>query len=151
MTDRRFRPAAARETGDDDPDVRELMTHRLVGIAHNADADVALRLLGSAAVRHLAVMDGSCCLGLVFEHDVLTYFARQPLHPGMHLTVGQLCRQVPQVSESDRRSTLARLMTSHGVDAVAVTRDEQLIGLVTAVDVVRSLTAHRPAPLDAAT
>lgn len=69
----------------------------------------------------------------------------------MHLTVGQLCRQVPQVSESDRRSTLARLMTSHGVDAVAVTRDEQLIGLVTAVDVVRSLTAHRPAPLDAAT
>jgi hypothetical protein len=62
MTDRRFRPAAARETGDDDPDVRELMTHRLVGIAHNADADVALRLLGSAAVRHLAVMDGSCCL-----------------------------------------------------------------------------------------
>jgi CBS domain-containing protein len=42
-------------------------------------------------------------------------------------------------------------MTSHGVDAVAVTRDEQLIGLVTAVDVVRSLTAHRTAPLDAAT
>lgn len=123
------------------------MTHRLVGIAHNADAEVALRLLGSTSVRHLPAMDGSRFLGLLFEHDVLTYFAQQPLRPHVHLTVGQLCRPVPQVSENDRRSTVAQLMSAHGIDAVLVTQNDKLIGLVTATDVIRSLAAHRhPAP-----
>jgi CBS-domain-containing membrane protein len=140
MTDQRVRLDAPPETLDDDPRARELMTRRLVGISHNAGVDVAVRLLGSATVRHLPTMEGSRCVGLLCEHDLLTDIAERPLHPHSRpATVARLCRQVPSVGPDDRRSTITRAMALAGVDAVLVIDNDKLVGLVTATDVIRSL------------
>lgn len=141
MSTEHARLAAPPETLDEDPPLAELMTRRLVGITPDADALVALRLLADAAVRHLPVLQGDRCQGLVFEHDIVRCLAEGRLRGAV--TVGELCRPVPALRPTDRRSTAANGMRASGVDAVLVTEGHRLVGLVTATDLIRSLA--RPA------
>lgn len=132
-----FRLAAPPETLDDDPPLAALMTRRLLGITPDADVRIALRLLAEAAVRHLPVMDGAHCRGLVFEDDVLRWVAGGCLSDKS--PIGELCRPVPALAPADRRSAAATRMGAAGVDAVLVVADKKLVGIVTATDVLRSL------------
>ena len=133
------RLAAPPEAADDDPAVVTLMTHRLVGIVPDATVAVALRLMVQAGVRHLPVMDGQHCGGLVLETDLAEALIELPA--GSARPVGDLCRPAPALGPSDRRSDAARLMRASGTDAALVVDGTRLIGIVTATDIVRSLAA----------
>lgn len=142
MTTDRHRLAAPPETLEDDPPLSALMTRRLVGITPDADALIALGLLTEESVRHLPVLDGRRCLGLVFEHDLIRCLAEGRLSGDV--AVAELCRPVPALRPTDRRSAAAERMRASGVDAVLVTEGHRLIGLVTATDLIRSLGAVTP-------
>lgn len=129
------RLAAPPETLDDDPPLTELMTRRLVGITPDTSVAVALGLLAEAAVRHLPVLAGRRCIGLIFEHDLVRSLAEGK----QGHAAAELCRTVPALRPTDRRSSAVRGMHTGGVDAVLVTEGHRLVGLVTATDVVRSL------------
>jgi CBS domain-containing protein len=139
------RLAAPPETLDDDPPLTELMTRRLVGITADTSVAVALGLLADAAVRHLPVLAGRRCIGLIFEHDLVRCLAEG--RQGDTAAAAELCRTVPALRPTDRRSTAVRGMHTGGVDAVLVTEGHRLVGLVTATDVIRSLgrTPRQPA------
>ncbi|MDT7664664.1 MAG: hypothetical protein QOD04_4220 [Pseudonocardiales bacterium] len=125
------------ETLDDDPPLSSLMTHQLVGITPDADVHVALRLLATSGLRHLPVLDNGHCLGMVFECDMMRHLAgAEAMYPTQ---VARLYRPVPFLGSRDRRSTAAARMCAQGVDAVLVIENGQLIGIVTATDLVRSL------------
>ncbi|MDT7709602.1 MAG: hypothetical protein QOG20_5209 [Pseudonocardiales bacterium] len=135
MTSDDVRLAARPDAADDNPLVRTLMTHRLLGIVPEAPVPVALQLMADNAVRHLPVMNSGRCTALVAETDL----ARGSVPPG--LTVADVCRPVPAVHPGDRRSTAAQVMMAAGVDAVMVVDGDRLLGMVTATDLVRSLAA----------
>ncbi|WP_028927892.1 CBS domain-containing protein [Pseudonocardia acaciae] len=137
MSTEHARLAAPPETLDEDPPLADLMTRRLVGITPDADALVALGLLADAGIRHLPVLRGHRCQGLIFEHDIIRCLAEGRLRGPV--TVGSLCRPVPTLRSADRSSTAARSMNATGVDAVLVTEGHRLVGLVTATDLIRSL------------
>lgn len=139
MNTDQFRLASPPETLDEDPPLSAFMTRRLLGITPDADALIALRLLADAAVRHLPVLDGHRCLGLVFEHGIIGCLAQGRLHG--EVPVAELCRPAPALRPTDRRSAAAACMRSSGVDAILVTEGHRLIGLVTATDLIRSLDA----------
>ena len=130
--------AAPPETLDEDPPLAELMTAPLLGVTPDTGIKVALCLLTEAGVRHLPVMDGARCLGLVFEHDVLRRVADGGWMRS-ELSAGELCRPAPMLRPGDRRSAATGRMWHAGVDAVLVVADDKLIGIVTATDVLRSL------------
>jgi CBS domain-containing protein len=137
------------ETLDDDPRLSALMTRRLVGITPDAAAEVALNLMATTGVRHLPVLDGGTCVGMVVESDVVLAAAEGELHrAGAPLTVAALCRRAAMLHAHDRRSLAAALMCETGIDAVLIVEDATLIGMVTATDLVGSLaggqSAHRP-------
>ena len=132
------------ETLDDDPRLSTLMSSRLVGITPDAAAQVALNLMASTGVRHLPVLDGGTCVGIVLEPDLVLAAAEGELHrPGAPLTVAALCRRAPMMRAHDRRGLAAEAMCESGIDVVLVVDGGALIGLVTATDLVRSL-AGRP-------
>ncbi|HWM06578.1 MAG TPA: CBS domain-containing protein, partial [Actinophytocola sp.] len=86
------------EAADDEPLVRHDMTRNVVAIAADADLLIASRIMAARGVRHLPVMDGARCLGLLLEIDVLQALAladnpliRPPL------LAGGLCRTAPVV------------------------------------------------------
>lgn len=142
MPDQQPRLAAPPETLDDtaaeDPAVDSLMTPRVVAITPDAPLRTALRLMASGDVRHLPVLDGGRCLGIVVETDLVHAVA-----VGGCSVVGPLARPVPAVPATARRSTAARAMLAGDVDAVLVADGARLVGIVTATDLVRSL-AERP-------
>lgn len=137
------RPADA----DGDPLVTQLMTHRVVGIVPEAEPMIALRLMATTGLRHLPVLDGGRCMGMVVEVDVLRSLAEHPASAldGPPPPVGELCRPVPRLNTADRRSAAARRMHADGIDAALVTDGDRLLGIVTATDLIRSLAQDGPA------
>ena len=132
------------ETLDDDPPLRALMSVRLVGITPDASVRTALLLLASAGVRHLPVLAGANCIGLVTEHDVVRCVADVGLTAASAtVAVSQLCRLVPLLGPDQRRSAAALDMQTADVDAVLVVDAGKLVGIVTATDVIRSLASNR--------
>jgi CBS domain-containing protein len=131
------------EAADDEPQVRHLMTSQVAAIVADADLLIASRIMAARRVRHLPVMDGMRCRGLLLEIDVLQALAladnplvRPPL------LAGELCRTVTHVRPEDRRSIAARQMHIAGLDAVLVCEGESVVGILTATDLVRSLAAE---------
>jgi len=134
------RLAAPPDAIDDDPLVGTVMSPRIVAITPDAPLGTALRLMASGQVRHLPVLDGPRCTGIVLETDLVRAVA-----VGGPAAVGALVRRVPTVPVGARRSRVARALLDGDVDAVLVVDGEQLVGIVTATDLVRSLAAAPPA------
>jgi CBS domain-containing protein len=131
------------EAADDEPLVRRDMTGNVVAIVADADLLIASRIMAARRVRHLPVMEGPRCLGLLLEIDVLQALAladnplvRPPL------LAGELCRTAPVVRPDDHRSTAARQMRATGIDAALVCEGEAVVGILTATDLIRSLASE---------
>ena len=131
------RPAPP-EILDDDPPVDAVMTDRIVAITPDAPLGTALRLMAAGDVRHLPVVDGARCTGMVIEADVVRAVA-----VGGAPLVGPLARPVHRLPVTARRSEVARAVLGGGVDAVLVEHRGRLVGIVTTTDLVRSLAAGR--------
>ena len=128
------------EAADEEPLVRQLMTPRVVAIVADADLIIASRIMAARSVRHLPVMDGPRCRGLLLEIDVVQALALadNPLVKPP-LLAGEICHAVPVVRPDDRRSTAARQMRAGGIDAVLVCNGDTMVGILTATDLIRSL------------
>jgi CBS domain-containing protein len=115
------------------------MTHRLLGITPDTTLGVAARILAEAGVRHLPVLAGDRCIGVLTEAAVL----RELTHPdpplGPVALVGQVCGTAAALNPGDRRGAAAAAMERTGTDAVLVVEHDRLVGIVTATDLVRSL------------
>lgn len=139
--------AAPPETLDDDPRITQLMTSRIVGITPDSPLSTALLLMAQAGVRHLPVLDGAGCLGIVTERDLARFLAGGPgsFAARTAVRVYELMRPTEPLPTTARRSDAARRMEAEHSDAVLVMGDGRLVGLVTATDLVRSLAGTRPA------
>ena len=127
--------------GADDPPVTDVMSTHLLGITPDAEVATALRLMARTGLRHLLVMDGQKCLGMLAEIDLVRCMAQGgALMPGWSHFVGGMARPVEAMPITARRSDAARRMAD-GADAVLVIRDDHLLGIVTTSDLIRSLAA----------
>jgi CBS domain-containing protein len=123
-----------------DRPVREVMTEHVLGIVPDAPLDVALRMMAETHVRHLPVVDHRGCLGLLHETDVLwrlwsTGGADRPRCDTVMRT------PVPCVNATDTVRTAARHMARIGTDVTLVLDDGQVVGIVTASNLVRLLAS----------
>lgn len=132
-------PNARPGSADPEPLVEALMSSPVVAIVPQAGLLVAARLMAENGLRHLPVVDGTRLCGIVTEVDVLhgvmltgSAFAPVPI-------VGDVCRAAPMVDRADRRSTAAARMRALAADAALVTEGDELVGIVTATDLVGSL------------
>lgn len=131
---------------DDDPPVKRFMTTHLVAITPDAPLSTALHLMARTGVRHLPVLDGGRCRGLVVEVDVARFVSGGSGSPLTRSTlhVADLTRPAEPLPVTARRSDAARRMLTDHDDAVLVAERGRLVGIVTATDLVRSLVAEAP-------
>jgi CBS domain-containing protein len=134
MDIRHDRLAAPAEAIDDDPRVTSVMTAHLVAITPDAPLRTALRLMALKNVRHLPVLDGPRCVGVVGETDLVRAVAVGG--PGL---VGPLARPVPMVPVTARRGDTAAAVLAGDIDAALVVDGDRLVGILTTTDLVRSL------------
>jgi CBS domain-containing protein len=117
----------------------ELASAPVIAVTPATDALAALRTMRDNQVRHLPVVQDWRCLGMVSESAVLVALAgaaRGPLP-----TVYELCRRpAPIVRSMASRIEAARAMIDESCDAlVVVDAGSQVVGVLTAVDLVHSL------------
>jgi CBS domain-containing protein len=110
-------------------------------VAADTDALTALTLMSRAGVSHLPLIEHGHCAGLVLERDVLAAIATPVDVVGR--TVGELARRlICAVPPDATAGQIAAAMVDGEADAVLRVRDGVLIGVTTAMDVVRALAKH---------
>lgn len=126
-----------------DPVITTLMTSRVVAVSPSTALIEALRVMDLAGVRHLPVVEGGRCVGLLTEVDMLrqlvTHALVQP-ESTAQLTAAEVCRRpAPVVPVWATRATAAHVMLALGIDAVIVLENDHIHGIVTTYDLAASL------------
>nr|CEL13278.1 hypothetical protein [Kibdelosporangium sp. MJ126-NF4]CTQ98969.1 hypothetical protein [Kibdelosporangium sp. MJ126-NF4] len=123
----------------------ELATAPVISIDDETDALAALRAMHTNQIRHLPVLSAGSCVGIVSETDLLTGLLTRTRGPLP--TCGELCRRpAPSVDERASRAHVARVMRESASDAVVVWSGRHVVGVLTAVDLVRSLVQEGETP-----
>ncbi|GAA4682097.1 hypothetical protein GCM10023215_14990 [Pseudonocardia yuanmonensis] len=143
MTQQRHERPAPPETLDDDPPVRAVMTHRLVGVDPATPLPTALRLMVAGNVRHLPVVREGRCVGMVAEVDLLRGLAaRRGPFGAATLLVADVLRPVVAVPPDTPLHEIAARMDDERTDALLVVEGGRPVGLVTATDLVHALAGR---------
>ena len=123
------------------PMVRSAMTPAPQVIDAHSDTASALDLMKSLGVRHLPVTDRDRLVGILSERDLRGARALLDHAPGvLGPPVGDLCsRRLLVVSPDDPLDEAAALMADRKVGAVLVLEGTDLVGIMTSLDVCRSL------------
>jgi acetoin utilization protein AcuB len=113
---------------------KDLMTPAPIAIDAAAPVSKAVELLASIAIRHLPVVDDSgAIIGMISDRDVSgEVIANAPATSVM--STPPICAG----TDADVRA-LAKLMIDHMIGAVAIVEGERLVGIVSYVDVLRTL------------
>ena len=141
------RPAPPPEILDDDPPLSTVMTRDIVTIDAESRLPTALHVMATTGVRHLPVVDRGRCLGVLVETDLIRCLAAAPVPfaTAASVPVRRLYRPASELPPTARVSDAARYMSADVSDAVLITEQHRVLGIVTATDLVR-LLARRDAP-----
>lgn len=126
-----------------DRPVGDVMTPNVPGVDAASGVDVALRLMVGAGVHHLPVMEQDRCVGLLSETDAVWRLASWPVRDGPP-AVRDLARESPPLVPADHTvRQAATTLLQCGGDALLVTDDDRIVGLLTS-DEVATLLADEP-------
>lgn len=122
-----------------------LAGHVVIAVGANMNAMAALRVMYRNGVHHLPVVSDGVCIGLISATDLL--FAIAGASPEALVTVSGLCgRPVPHVAAGASLTQAAGRMLEAGTDALVVTSGGEVLGVLTALDLVRAATEGKLVP-----
>jgi len=109
--------------------VREIMAAPVYAVSHTMPLNEAADLMRRQRVHHLVVKESGRILGVLSTHDI----RREPSSAsGEGWRVGDfMSASVATVSENDTVRHAAHLMRGRSIGCLAVTRDDELAGIVT--------------------
>lgn len=125
----------------DGPTVATIMTPLVIGVSGAASLPDALAVMLQSRIRHLPIVSGKRCLGVLYESDALWELY---LHEDQGMTAGECARPtVPAIGIEARVGEAASVLGRAGAEAVIVLdKLGAVAGIVTATDIVRSLASH---------
>lgn len=120
------------------PKVREIMTKNVVSIGLQNSIFEAAELMASKGLGCLVIMDGELLMGIVTERDIVrrAVAKRVPLDSRISEIMSKGVFAVdPDASVKDA----ARLMSSNKIRRLPVLKQNKLVGIIVAADIVRNL------------
>lgn len=119
------------------------MTRDVVTVPSTATVADALDTLNAHTIRHLPVVDGGHVVGILSDRDLRMAMTGRP----DETTVSDVLTEDPMtVPSAAPVEDAARLLVEHDVGCVPVVDDGELVGIVTASDLLRSfvelMTGH---------
>ncbi|MGE0711900.1 MAG: CBS domain-containing protein [Planctomycetota bacterium] len=123
--------------------VSDWMTKELVHVPPARSAREAIAAMEAAGVRHLLVLDGGRLAGILSARDLVRV---NLTNPGRVLdldgcTAGEIMTPAP-LETTEPETPLARAaarMRDRGVDALPVLAQGELVGIISAADVLRAV------------
>lgn len=118
-----------------------LMTSTSVAADPEMEAITALRVMDDRHLTHLPVVEHNRCVGLAYRVDL--YAGLAAVGWTRPVPLGRLCRRPPPVVDRTTvRQAAAVVMIEQQTDALVVLDEENVVGVLTAVDLVRSLATY---------
>lgn len=127
----------------DDRPVRDVMTHHVLGISPKTGVDVGLQVMVGAGIHHLPVIAHGRCIGLLYESNIVWRMSAWPFAERSPDAAAMARTPAPVVSASQPVSQAAAAMFECNGDAVVISDQEQVVGILTTADLV-ALLASRP-------
>jgi CBS domain-containing protein len=127
--------------------VKDVMaTRRLVSVKPDDDVAFAARLMNWAGVRHVPVVKGRTVVGVFTERDYLRYRAETGGQGALDPVSRFMASPAETISPDDPLTAASALMLSRRLGCLPVVADGQLVGIITANDLlaadVRAATPH---------
>lgn len=123
-----------------DSTVERHMTRSVRAIDHRATLGEALRTMREMNVRHLPVVQAGHLVGVVSDRDLRRELGRGR-HPDYPLT--EVMTAAPATaSPTTRLSEAIGSMIDKHISSLPVLRDEELVGILTALDVLEHCMSH---------
>jgi CBS domain-containing protein len=118
------------------------MTPTVLAILPSTSVDVAVQIMVGAGIHHLPVMERGACVGLLHETDAVWYLASRSSSE-RRLTAGEAARSpVATVGPDETVRQAAERMFASSSDALVVVDGEQIIGILTANDLLGVLAGR---------
>jgi CBS domain-containing protein len=120
--------------------VGQIMSQPAVAVEAQESAWVAMQRLTTSGVRHLVVVSGGRCVGVLSDRHVAAAWPFGELSRRTQLVLDLLGDARPSVTTRTTAADAARAMLATGVDALPVVdADDRVVGLVTGSDLLRLL------------
>ncbi len=129
--------------------VKDRMSKPVITIAPETSVQEALRIMREKKIRRLPVMEGKKLVGIVTERDLLyaspspaTTLSVQEMHYWLSkLQVKEIMKTpVITVNENAPIEEAARLMADNKIGGLPVTKDGELVGIITESDLFKVFT-----------
>ncbi len=119
--------------------VAEFMSHPVHTVGCSVSLAEARERMTAAKVRHLVVMDGARCVGVLSDRDIYRWEAKKPIEPEV-LPVGEaMSPDVYTVSPDAPLGDVTLEMARLGVGSAVVLSGDKLVGIFTTIDALRLL------------
>ena len=119
--------------------VEEFMTANPVCVALNTPVHGAHAAMRGANVRHLVVMDGERLAGIVSQRDLYLIETLTDADPASAIVEEAMSAEPYIVSPVTSLSEVARTMWRERHSSAIVVRNEEVVGIFTAVDALHAL------------
>ena len=116
------------------------LANPVLAIHPDTDAITALKVMQDFGVRHLPVVLGNRCEGLVTETDLLRALA-MTTRPELPAVRQLRHRHPPAVADGAPTDRIAAAILAGGLGAALVVHDGALTGIVTSTDVLAAVAA----------
>jgi CBS domain-containing protein len=132
--------AALAHIRPEDITVGQIMSQPAVAVDAHETAWVALQRLTTSGLRHLVVVSGDRCIGVLSDRHVAAAWPFGELSRRTQLVLDLLGANRPSVTAGTAVGDAARAMLDAGVDALPVVdAHDRIVGLVTGSDLLRLL------------
>ena len=113
---------------------KDISSETLVTISPNDDVDYVIRLMLSNNIGGVPIVENNTLVGIFTEREVLKLINAK-VFSGLVDSI--MSTKVVTVDEESNIIDAAKLMTKSGVRRLPVIKDDKLIGIVTAADIVK--------------
>lgn len=119
--------------------IARLASWPVATVDHGATLESALAVLGAEELGAVVVIRNDVPVGILSERDVIAHLAQGA--DVSHLLVGEVMSdELVTVSTDTSITEAARLMATADIRHLPVTRDDQLVGMVSCRDIVAVLS-----------
>ncbi|MEM0290206.1 MAG: CBS domain-containing protein [Metallosphaera sp.] len=116
---------------------KDLMSESLVSVAADASLDEVLRIMIAHDIGGVPVMDEGVVVGMFTERDLVKLMSRRT-YSGLVDSI--MTGNLVTIEEDADIFSAARVMTEHKVRRLPILKNDKLVGIVTAADIVKSLS-----------
>ena len=126
----------------------EVMSSPVVTVSKHETLWDAWGLLYRSGLRHLVVLDGTRCVGVIDDRRIVAEWPLGPATPHRRTVSEVMSRRCRVVIPATPISVVARIMLDERTDAIPVVTDAgDILGLITATDIVNLVASGDSRPL----